>query len=266
MPADTDAHDAAPPARRLVLLGASNLSLGFPEALAHARAAWPGPLEVLAAHGLGRSYGIPSSFLARTLPGIEACGLWSALERLPPRPTTAFLTDAGNDVAYGVPVERTLGWIRAAVDRLEHGGARITLARLPLASLERVSPLRFDVVRTLLFRARPITLEGVREHAAALDRGLCALARERGLALLTPRTEWYGWDRIHLRARARSAYWRAAFASCGSEIATPPDPLSAPERRRLRRLRPEHETRLGRERRAPQPAGRLDDGSTIALY
>ena len=123
-------------ATRVVLIGASNLSLAFPDVLDAARALWGGPLEVLAAHGLGRSYGIPTRVLGRELPGILECGLWPALEALEPRPAVALLTDPGNDIAYQVPVERIAGWMRETVLRLERAGARIVVTRPPLASLE----------------------------------------------------------------------------------------------------------------------------------
>jgi hypothetical protein len=259
-------------ATRVVLIGASNLSLGFPDVVDAARALWGGPLEVLAAHGLGRSYGIPTRVLGRELPGILACGLWRALEALEPRPAVALVTDPGNDIAYQVPVERIAAWMRATVLRLERAGARIVLTRPPLASLETARGARFHVVRTLLFRARPITYDYVRESAIELDRRLCELASERGLELVTPEASVYGWDRIHLRSSARPHFFAAALGrlaqGAGRSSAREPDPkrLRAGERRRVRRLRPEQEAWLGRARLEPQPALRLADGSTIALY
>jgi hypothetical protein len=260
-------HASPAAAPRVVLIGASNLSLAFPEVLACARALWPGPLEVLAAHGLGRSYGLPTRVLGRELPAISACGLWRALEAPGSGPTFALLTDLGNDIAYEVPVERIEEWVRAAVRRLEDQRARIVVTRPPLASIETARGARFHVVRTLLFRARPITYDYVRESAIELDRRLCALARERGLELVTPAAGAYGWDRIHLRARERTRFFGEALLRIAEGRLPAEMPrLASEERRNLRRLRPEWERHLGREHREPQPAGRLADGSTIALY
>ena len=86
-----------------MLLGASNLRLVLPVLIDDLRRAAGGPVEVLAACGHGRSYGRRSRLLfIRHLPGITRCGLWAALERRPPLPTIALLTDVGNDLVSGV--------------------------------------------------------------------------------------------------------------------------------------------------------------------
>ena len=68
------------PAARVCLLGASNLTRGFAAAVRVTRGALGGPLEFHAALGRGRSFGGPSSFLGRTLPGIAQSGLWPGLD------------------------------------------------------------------------------------------------------------------------------------------------------------------------------------------
>ena len=75
------------PVRRVVLLGASNLTRGISTVVATAQRVWGQPLEVLAALGHGRSYGIESRVLGRRLPGILNSGLWEALDRSPASPT-----------------------------------------------------------------------------------------------------------------------------------------------------------------------------------
>src|SRR5262249_46912085 len=88
-----------PPAvRRVVLLGASNLTLGIGTVLGSAANVWGSPLEVLAALGHGRSYGRATSVMGRQLPGIRECGLWPALGVDGQLPTAALVTDIGNDV------------------------------------------------------------------------------------------------------------------------------------------------------------------------
>ena len=64
------------PACRLVLLGASNLTRGISTVVETAQNIHPQPLEILAAAGLGRSYGLDSRVLGRKLPGIIHCELW----------------------------------------------------------------------------------------------------------------------------------------------------------------------------------------------
>src|SRR4051794_31255557 len=61
---------------RVVLLGASNVTIGFGVLTRLVRAGFRGPIDLRAALGHGRSYGAWSSLLVRSLPAITQCGLW----------------------------------------------------------------------------------------------------------------------------------------------------------------------------------------------
>src|SRR5262249_31136095 len=125
------------PTRRIVLLGASNLTRGISTVVETAQSILGQPLEVLTALGHGRSYGIDSRMLGRRLPGIIECGLWEALAGGPSRPTMALLTDVGNDILYDVDVPQIVAWVDCAIDRLQSAEAQISVTLLPVAGIER---------------------------------------------------------------------------------------------------------------------------------
>ena len=108
-----------PAIARVVALGASNLTRGLHTVVSTARAAWGPGVEVLGALGHGRSYGVDSRLVVRTLPGILQSGLWSALESLPPAATRGLVTDVGNDILYGFTAPTILEWVEESVDRLQ---------------------------------------------------------------------------------------------------------------------------------------------------
>jgi hypothetical protein len=255
------------PARRVVLLGASNLTRAAATVVETCRRMWGRPLDILGAYGHGRSYGERKAVLFRELPGIIECGLWEALERRSPAPTAALLTDIGNDLLYEVPVPDIIGWVEWCLDRLQKVGARVVLTRLPLCNLEAMSPRRFVLLRTLLFPGCTLKLDAVTERAHDLDRRLCDLAARRGLPLIGHRPEWYGIDPIHIKLR----HWSRAY----SEILTPwleggPSPkLVPPSPGRwlyLRLLMPDRRWLFGFQQRWAQPAGVLADGTTVSIY
>ena len=140
-----------PDVARVVALGASNLTRGFPAVVAAARAAWGPEVEVLAALGHGRSYGVRSRVGIRALPGILESGLWRALGSLPERPARALVADVGNDIMYGVPAPRVLAWVDEALGRLQRVTRDITLTGLPLDGIRRLSTARFLVFRSIFF-------------------------------------------------------------------------------------------------------------------
>lgn len=270
------------PRTRVVLLGASNLALYLPRVIAAARAAFDGPLEVLAAAGLGRSYGGWSRVLRRELPGIREAGLWTALrdahaER--PLPTVALLVDVGNDLVYGTRAEEVAGWVATCLERLAAVDARTTLALLPMPSVEALGSVRFGLVRAVLFPRHRVHLDDVRREARALQERLRALAAERRASAVEQDGDWYGLDPIHVRPRRAARAWSTVLAAWDpaaagktlSRAALPPSALSRSalsrsERTRVRRARAALRRVGGRTLHSAQPAARLDDGSTLALY
>src|SRR5262245_60042389 len=158
----------APP-RRVVLLGASNLTRGLSTAVGTALRLAGGPLEVLAAFGHGRSYGTRRRLLFRELPGIIECGLWDDLSRRPTAPTAALITDIGNDLLYGEEPDRIAGWVADCAGRLRDAGADAVLTPLPLANLAGLAPWRFLLLRSVLFPGCRLPFEVVLERARDLD-------------------------------------------------------------------------------------------------
>jgi len=246
---------------RVVLLGASNLKMGFPQALSRLRGA--GPVEVLAALGHGRSYGTWSSLAwVRRLPGIAQCGLWQELERRPALPTVALVTDVGNDLLYGAPVPVIAGWVGTCLERLAKRQAELVVGLLPLASLEKVSPVRYHLVRQILFPGRRAARwSAMLDSARELNERLRRLGLEHGARLVEPSPSWYRMDPIHVRRSMRSQAWDEMFRHpllpCeGQPAAGGRLPLFGAAELRL----------FGVPLRNPQPVCRLKDGSTVALY
>ena len=254
--------------RRVILLGASNVTIGFPLIVQTLRASL-GPVELLAAHGHGRSYGMTSRVLVRTLPGIRKCGLWDALEQgedHDARPL-ALVTDVGNDVIYGVPVERILGWVDECLARLVGMNACISVTMLPLRSIQSLGRVRFEVTRRLFFPTHGPRWEDVQQIAPELDAKLREIAEQRGAAVVSPRDEWYGFDPIHIRRRHRLGAWREYF-SAWPEFADRAGLTRPPraERMRVHCARPASRTVFGRDQETRQPAIEFADGTSVSIY
>lgn len=254
------------PARRVVLLGASNLTRGISTVVETACGQWGRPLDVLAALGHGRSYGGPSTVLGRTLPGIVECGLWTALAERPRLPTSALVTDIGNDLFYGATPNEIAGWVETCLERLAAVAESIVMTRMPVCNLKRVRPWQYAVLRRLLFPSCRLSLEELSELAWQLDKLLAEVAARRGCRVIEPCSEWYGFDPIHIRLAHWSTAWRQVL---DSGIGKPRCAPARPSPRRwlyLRRRLPERCWLFGRAYLRPQPCGRLADGTVISLY
>jgi hypothetical protein len=257
------------PARRVVLLGASNLTRGISTAVESAFLRWGRPLDLMAALGHGRAYGLSSRVLGRTLPPIVECGLWPALAARPPAPTAALVTDIGNDLLYGASVERIVDWVRRCLDRLVACQAQTTLARLPTCNFQRVTPAQLRLLRAIFFPLHHVRLDDVVPRAIELDERISRLARERGCALVEPRGAWYGFDPIHIKLRHWPAAWKAMFSAWSSEQPSNEPPTASGSFARwvyLRSCMPAHRQLLGVRLHSAQPCGRLCDGTRISFF
>ncbi|MEX2139756.1 MAG: hypothetical protein WD894_10880 [Pirellulales bacterium] len=255
------------PRQRVVLLGASNLTRGISTVVRLAQLTFDGPLEVVAALGAGRSYGVTSRVLVRELPGIDGCALWDALASRSRLPTSALLTDIGNDIFYGATVEQIVGWVERSLDRLAKHNATIVMTLLPADNAEQISAWRFRLLRRMMFRNCTLELGEVQATIQEINERLRAVARQRSIQLVAQRADWYGFDPIHIRFDRWPRAWSEILSTWRRDSEKNFSP--APSLSRwlyLRSLPPHERTIFGRLQRAHQPAGRLADGTTISFY
>jgi hypothetical protein len=256
--------DAAPVVCRVITLGASNLTRGLHVVLSTARDAWGADVELVGALGLGRSYGLRSRVFVRSLPSILECGLWPALERLPSRPSRALITDVGNDILYGASVSEILAWVEECAARFQRFTQDLVVTSLPLASIGRVSPALFVVLRQILAPRCQLSLAQVVDRSESVAAGLEALAARYSARFVHLRPEWYGVDPIHIRRR----FWRSAW---GEIVCAPKQDLTGArptwrEILRIQSLRPERQWLLGLPQFTPQPGAQLARGGRVWLY
>ena len=253
-------------ARRAVLIGASNLTRGMATSLKTVQTIWPQPMQMLVAAGLGRSYGLTSRILGRSLPSILTCGLWEKLERGPSLPTTAFLTDVGNDLLYGASVKQLVSWVETCLERLQPFCETVVLARLPLASLDRLGNFKYAMMRRLLFPGSQLTREETVARAVEVDLQLVDLAEKHGILTAQPCLEWYGFDPIHIRR----SYYQTAW-SCLLQGWQPKKELLGAKTSWLQRCyfrwqRPCQRHLFGKLQIRSQPSVSFANGSTVSFY
>jgi len=249
---------------RVVAVGASNLTRGFHTIVATARSLWGPDVEVIAALGHGRSYGGPSTFLVRGLPGILQSGLWRELESHSPVQTRALVTDVGNDIMYGHPPAQILEWVDGCVARLRRFTPDVVVTSLPDAATTGLPAARYLLLRSIFFPRCRLSLEDILRIGREVDRGLEAIAANRGATFRRLKPEWYGLDPIHIRPRM----WRAAWQEilCGGEASAADPPVAWTEAVRLYCMQPERASYFGVERRTRQRGVALRRGGRVWLY
>jgi hypothetical protein len=220
-------------------------------------------VEVLASLGYGRSYGARSQLLFRALPGILDSGIWRELDSRPHAATRAIITDVGNDILYGFSAEQTLAWVAEALARLRRSTQAIVLTDLPLASIRRLSRLKFLAFRSVLVPSCTLSLPQVIERAERLHVGLAELASAHGARFCPLDPGWYGFDPIHIRR----SLWRQAWPQIlGVQPPAGSNGVSIAEGLRLHLTPPERRWMFGRERFTLQRGVALPSGGRVWQY
>lgn len=257
----------------VTVLGASNVSRGLARLVAAVAARAGGPADLFVAAGHGRSYGANSRVWMRRLPSILGCGLWRALDRQgfaaigrPRAALCGLVTDVGNDLLYGFPVDQVAGWVREGVSRLAARGATIAITRLPLASIARVGAVRYRLLRTLYVPGCPLSLDELKDAAVRLDESLVAIARDADAVIIDQPGEWYAFDAIHVRRSKLDELWNRACGAWRLD-ASPSAPRPSLARwAAVGSKAAEVRSLAGAMLFTPQPAVTLRDRSRVWLY
>ncbi len=207
--------------QNVVLLGASNLVLGWRAMLASLRQETEAPINLNVALGMGRSYIKSSAFWFRRLPAISECGLWGKLPRDSANRPLVLITDLGNDIVYLFEPDRIAASVRQCIRQILawRSDAKIVMTGLPLASLTRIGTLQFQIAKTLLFPGCPLSRTSILERSLSLDHLVRQLAAEFDIPLVEPEPHWYGFDAIHVVPKFRAAAFQKYFAAF--ELGTP---------------------------------------------
>lgn len=255
------------PDHRIVLLGASNLTLGLPRIVNALRSSLPGTIEVMAAHGHGRSYLKWSYVVHRGLPSIRDCDLWKDLKSRPTAAQTyALVTDLGCDLFYGSKPHPIVESATACLRSLADIDARIILARPPLERLNNLKTWEYYLAKNTFFPGPTIPWPTMKDYIHEVDAGVSQYAKELGADHISPPRNWYGIDPIHIRRTMRNQAWKEILSAWrfphALGVKTPSLSLSlrtwsckAAESRFVRIARTQ-----------PQPVCRWNDGSSLSVY
>lgn len=250
--------------RRVIVLGASNVTLGLPLIIDLIRAGYAGPLQLDVADSHGRSYGQWTTIPFRSVPGHAESEIW-AEDNQSFESTHAIVTDIGNDLVYGNTPEQTANWVRQCVAKLRDQDAEIVLTQLPLVSLETLQPWRYRFFKTMFFPGSRLPLNEIRRRAVELNEYVIEIANSADAKLVTPEASWFGIDPIHVRRSSRVAAWQEILTAF-SGWTVPVDLARSSVRQRLQYwlARPRRFRRFGRERRSDRCYG--DDTTRIRFF
>jgi hypothetical protein len=257
----------AEPARRAILFGASNITLGLPWVVPAVEERLGAPVELIGAWGHGRSYGVPSSLLYRTLRGIVHSKVWQVLEELPPRPSYAMLTDLGNDLAFGHTPDEIMGWLTTVFERLAKLEVRTIVTGMPIDRLRDQSKFNFFFFRVLYFPQYALRQADILAKVEEITARLQVLVKQFGFTYTPVERHWYGYDPIHIQFSHMKEAWEKILRGWDDEGREAHKRMTNPRRAvELYSLRPERYDIFAEKFLTVQPCYHTRRGSSIAMY
>jgi hypothetical protein len=238
----------------VVLLGASNLVLGWPAMMKALPRLTADPLRINIATGMGRSYIETSAFWFRKLPSILDCQLWSHLPQESGQPPVVLITDVGNDIVYLFEPDQIAKSVRECIRKVRNWrpDAKFVITGLPLASLMRVGKPRFLIARTILFPGCTLSRDIIIERSMELDQLVRQIADDPEFRFIEPAPQWYGMDPIHVLPRYRAEAFRTYFDAFG--LPSSPESRGIRQNLQIRLPTAAERTVFGRKRTVVQPA------------
>jgi len=137
------------------------------------------------------------------------------------------------------------------------------LTDLPLASVRRLSNVKYLAFRTVLVPNCQLSLTQVLDRAERVNEGLAGLAERYGAKLFRLDPTWYGFDPIHVRPSLWQTAWQQIL---GAEPQTKAGSALTVEAMRLYFMRPERRWLFGVEQVTPQSGVVLRSGGHVWLY
>jgi hypothetical protein len=138
---------------------------------------------------------------------------------------------------------------------------------LPLENLHQLSNARYKFFRNAFMPGCSLSLSQTASRAVELDERVRAMTLARGMIALSQRTEWYGFDPIHLREGQYLHAWRE-YLSPFADDAKNGHFLreNRIESLYLQGCFPDRVKWFGREFRRAQPSAILRDGTRVSLF
>ncbi|WP_437187251.1 hypothetical protein SH668x_000640 [Planctomicrobium sp. SH668] len=255
------------PSHRVILIGASNITINFPLIVQTICRSIPAPVEIFAAHGHGRSFCKWNYVINRGLPSILNCQLWSDVaERPPVEHRWGLVTDVGNDLIYGTDVPTVLNRVTTAFVRLQFLGYPITYVRPPVERVLKLSERQYRVTKKILFPGQTVPWELMQQRLLEVDAKMLAIAEQFQAKVVTPRREWYGIDPIHIRHRQRLKAWKEILSAWAFDEEVDLDYVSYSFAMKTW-LSPPAERTYGKRRYLnSQPSWKMPDGNSLWQY
>ena len=182
-----------------IFLGASNLARSF-YGLKRCitRCLFPRPVSFIHAMGPGRGYISQGGIFNAIYSPILYCDILKAAynRRKINQQVVALITDIGNDIMYGVPVEEIIGGLQSLFDTLTGFEASIFVTSIPVDLKKDIGGFYFRILRRVFFPNSPVEHYQVSEAIEIINKFIIQ-SLNKNITAINEMKQFCGIDKIH---------------------------------------------------------------------
>ena len=215
-----------------IFLGASNLARSF-YGLKRCitRCLFPRPVSFIHAMGPGRGYISQGGIFNAIYSPILYCDILKAAynRRKINQQVVALITDIGNDIMYGVPVEEIIAGLQSLFDALNEFEANIFVTSIPVDLKRDIGGFYFRILRRVFFPNSPVEHYQVSEAIEIINKFIIQ-SLNKNITAINEMKQFCGIDKIHYSLfKSRSAWSHIAGNLTGTLDVNAPPKLNVTE-------------------------------------
>lgn len=206
-----------------ILLGASNLARARFGLNQYLEKSFPNLISTSIASGPGRAYCVSGGIFGLNYPPLKSSAIINLgrEKNSSYRQTIALISDIGNDIMYGVPIQTLIEELEKSIRNLSNFCAHIFIVPIPCKKIEGLSDWQINFLKKILFPKCKLTPKKIINSIQTANQFLSELSNPK-TTLLKPMDDCIGWDRAHYDISKMHIAWTKIVEQITQELSIKP--------------------------------------------
>jgi hypothetical protein len=212
------------PKFHFILLGASNLARARFGLNQYLEKSFPNLISTSIASGPGRAYSVSAGIFGINYSPLKASPIFNLgrEESSNYRQTIALISDIGNDIMYGVPVQKLIQDLENSILNLSGFCSHVFILPIPSKKIESLNHWQINILKRILFPKCTLSPEKIISSIQIVNQFLSELNTPK-LTLLKAMDDCIGWDRAHYDLSKMHIAWTKIVDQITQELSIKPN-------------------------------------------
>lgn len=206
-----------------IFLGASNLARARFGLNRYFEKSFPNLISASIASGPGRAYCVSGGIFGVNYPPLKSSPIltFGQEEISNYRQTVALICDIGNDIMYGVPVQKLIQDLEKSICDLSGFCSHVFAVPIPIKKIQELDHWQINIIKKILFPKSEIGPEKIIASVQAVNKSLSEI-NAPNFTLLKTMDDFIGWDRAHYDISKMHSAWTQVVDQITQELSIKP--------------------------------------------